>query len=155
MHCIKQWNSSISCKGCGQQFKARTLSKYNVMIELSYYRHCFDECEKYKQLDLIRRCECNRRFINFHALTLHCNSTGHKKPTNNQPYLCEGCGQTFNRNQYQRKKYVQHCVEFCDEYRKLNLIKTCSECKISFRNIYSLKNHKGRRCRMNTRIYKN
>ena len=73
MHCRLQWNTSRNCEGCGQQFKARRWPGSGLIRkEIAYYRHCFDECEEYKKLKLIRSCSaCNRKFINGLAFHKH------------------------------------------------------------------------------------
>ena len=73
MHSYRQWNTAVNCKGCGQQFRAREKPSGSFSREIAFYRHCFDECEEYQKLDLIRKCsDCNQKFINIFALNRHC-----------------------------------------------------------------------------------
>ena len=71
MHTSLQWNTSVYCEGCGQQFRARR-SRNGLIKEIAFYRHCFDECDEYKKLNKIQRCSyCNGRVINVNALHSH------------------------------------------------------------------------------------
>ena len=137
MHSQLKWNTSVECRGCGKQFKAKK-SIHGLSKEIAYYRHCFDECEKYRKLGLIHTCcECDRRYLTYRSLSTHCKETGHVKPLNKSNYTCEGCGLVFNS-----KKYAKHCVEDCDDYRKLNRIEQCVKCNKLFRNKISLSIHR-------------
>ena len=143
MNCRRQWNTSTNCLGCGQQFRARKSPSGGLIKEMAYYRHCFDECEEYKKLNKICSCDdCRRKFLNGHALNKHCQALGHTNNSHTSSYVCEGCGQNFERSAYGRKKYVKNCIEACDEYRELNLVTTCSECEKSFMNENALTIHR-------------
>ena len=143
MHSSQRWNVSINCPGCGQQFRGLKPPCGRFTKEIAYYRHCFDECEEYKKLNLIRSCsECDRKFINAHSLKIHCGASGHENNSDTRWYSCQGCGQHFMRTDCGRKTYYKHCIKACDQYRKLNLIKTCYECDKSFMDEYGLMVHR-------------
>lgn len=51
---------SVTCKGCGLPFV-----KVDGRTDLAFYIHCIDQCDDYKKLGLIRRCEpCGLKFHN-------------------------------------------------------------------------------------------
>ena len=63
---------------------------------------------------------------------------------------CRGCQLEFrakiepdHRKVFTLDYYV-HCMEECEEYRKLGLISECSKCKLKFLNKQSLATHKGK-----------
>ena len=61
---------------------------------------------------------------------------------------CPGCQLEFRAKIYSYRKkiytldYFVHCMEECEEYRKLGLISECSKCKLKFLNKRALSNHK-------------
>src|SRR4051794_35981467 len=112
----RKWIKMDACKGCGQQFQALRNWRNSTSYELSYYQHCFDECEKYKKLNLIQTCcDCNRRFLNHFSLKKHCEQTGHTRFINDtrSTRTCFGCHQQFDS----RSKLSKHCIE-CEGYKK-------------------------------------
>ena len=63
---------------------------------------------------------------------------------------CPGCQLEFRAriNSHHRKTYTLdyyvHCMEECEEYRKLGLISECSKCKLNFLNKHSLGIHRAK-----------
>ena len=54
------------CLGCGLQFT----TAYNVKLLLRFYTHCTLECDQYKRLNLIRKCDnCRLLFINKYSFS--------------------------------------------------------------------------------------
>lgn len=152
----RKWNSIVSCQGCGRQFKAQTKRNQTAKhYEPAYFKQCFDECEQYKKLNLIQTCrECNRRFLNFNALKQHCTSSGHcytHQIQKSSIIICRGCFQQFPWKDTKSCKDVfnKHCIEECDDYEKLGLIRACEKCKKLFRNNQCLSVHKHNMCKTN------
>ena len=146
MHLQRRWNTSVSCIGCARTFKAfKNVANYTKVKEIAYYEHCFDECEEYKELDLICSCQnCGRKFLNTSSLALHSSLSGHSNRwlLTRKLNVCEGCGEKFDYGRsFDSEKFISHCVNDCSEYRKLGLIKKCTNCQKIFRNHIGLQNH--------------
>ena len=134
----------MSCKGCGQTFKAyESRNHESVTPEIDYYVHCFDECDEYKKLNSFYKCgTCQRRFLSHRSMSRHCLSSNHKKD-GRVPAACEGCGLMFDvsdMNKFYRIRR-KHCLEECIGYQKLDLIRDCLICRKLFRNEKSLNRH--------------
>ena len=79
---------------------------------------------------------------------------GHLKTINvgncNGLVKCPGCQLEFRAKIYSYHQkvytldYYVHCMEECEEYRKLGLISECSKCKLKFLNKHSLGIHKAK-----------
>ena len=150
-----------SCKGCKMQFK-----KLRNVFEPAYYTHCIMECDKYKKLNLIKECiKCEKLFLNRRSVVIHkCGSSrpakpdwmsvstyqkslGHFKPESGKFTSCLGCQKEFHRGLTKQKssyQYLVHCIEDCDKYKELNLIRECNECNYKFLNSYSSSHHETR-----------
>ena len=65
--------TTVSCPGCHQVFKAKRSDSLNkTLYEPAYYVHCVKECERFKDLNLIRKCKlCPQIFINPLSYKLH------------------------------------------------------------------------------------
>ena len=55
---------------------------------------------------------------------------------------CKGCGKSFKRaSTHHEPGYYVHCINECEKYRSLGLIKECHSCKLSFINTNSGRYH--------------
>ena len=151
------YNSSKACPGCNQEFPVN-LSRSGKIISRIYSKHCLEECEEYKKLNLIRKCnDCGISFLTQGSLSLHqrsdTNSCTDEQKSMETVVACKGCHKEFlaRKNQRNQKigtfpiKYVRHCLHECPEYQKLGLIREC-ECRRKFLNSVSLNIHK-RNCK--------
>ncbi|KAI1287803.1 hypothetical protein HDE_09863 [Halotydeus destructor] len=167
---IKSYNATIACKGCSKTFPCSQYAR-ECHPAKSYYVHCIKFCPQYAQLGLIRKCDkCRLSFIDpknlgNHLLHHHRQERVElisKKPdwmsfitlknimtfasyTDSTP--CKGCGKMLScirrgrHSQYSLEFYI-HCIEECDEYKKLGLIARCDRCQYVFINAQALRNHK-------------
>lgn len=59
------------------------------------------------------------------------------------PMTCIGCEMQFGSNEVLRPfEYYVHCIEQCPEYKFLDLIRECVECRLKFLNTNALNGHK-------------
>ena len=150
------FNASINCEGCGKTFRGYYGKKYRRIIfrEPAFYVHCIKECQEYTKLNKIQKChECKLLFVNRHSYSwhlkkIHRDSVKHLDGNvYNSSKACPGCGQELPVNRYRKGRidisrvYSKHCVEECEEYKKLNLIRKCNDCGNSFLNQSSLASH--------------
>ena len=65
-------NGTINCLGCGQAF-----GQFHRGMVPAYHIHCILECDKYKELNLIRNCDkCHKSFMNSYLMKTHvCSRT--------------------------------------------------------------------------------
>lgn len=144
-------NSFIKCPGCRKKF---SLGKSYQRLSFQYLVHCIEECDKYKQLNLLQECfKCEGMFLNRHFKNMHkCEITKRIKPhwmtksvyrqilfrfkpELNSFLTCPGCQKQFERGQAKRRislQYYVHCIEDCDKYKELDLIRECTKCKYKF-----------------------
>lgn len=139
--------STVDCLGCGQMFKSS--DRYS---EPAYYIHCLKECEEYKKLNLMRKCEsCKKIFISHESMGNHsCHQpvkpiwmttemyhTSRRKKLESKP--CPGCKKLLPSSY----EFLIHAVEDCSS--SIHLVKECSECKCKFPNVSSYYRHYFRR----------
>lgn len=165
----RTFSDKIACKACGEQFECSRY-RFNVIYSEQYYVHCAFNCEKYKQLDKIRKCDaCKMIFISQLAYSTHVREHHEVAPkpdwmtddiyknaikisSNRVQIRCPGCDEEFSGNEkiengikkvvYPELNYYTHCITSCDSYKQLHLIRQCSQCKCLFLNPVSLGNHK-------------
>lgn len=155
-----------SCPGCHTKF-AKISANGKDKLTFDYHVHCIEECEKYKELNLIAECyECKVKFLSprcvqRHISIHHQNAENYSREwmTNNvlnnssmgQTYdttvNCPGCDKDFpakqKRNQLRyRRDYLVHCIEECGAYKELGLIAQCEICDCKFLSNNNLKVHK-------------
>ena len=159
------------CCGCQKKFKSSRTGQY----EKAFYIHCIKECKQYQDLGKIRKCvDCKLLFINQISFSNHISkhhlekeiirpnwlSEGHKiKYTFNSEVQCPGCKKMFpaNKSYYNRHEkrinsveFMKHCIEDCPQYKKLDLMRECKECKLIFLNYRALYAHKRQKHRVQT-----
>ena len=141
------------CPGCDQMFVNHCQSSFEYVV------HVIEECDKYKELDLITECrECNFKFptqrvYNQHESNSHSSkpdwmpaSTFRRRNTKGamESVPCRGCNQELKKIKkgvYRVSDYI-HMIEECDGYKKLGRIKTCNNCKCKFINSIGFSHHK-------------
>ena len=159
------FNAEIDCKGCSKVFKAAVMAVGVMFGEPAYFVHCVKDCPKYRELNLIRKCDaCCLLFINGQSERKHHGEAHGKrieKPDwmSDQVYRvrsglrcntkvsCSACGQFFDAQNSAGKvsyslEYMIHCIQDCHEYRNLGLVQTCPVCDCKFLNKLSLSQHK-------------
>lgn len=143
---------SLICKGCHKKFR-RLTDAASLSMTRAYILHCIDQCEEYKKLNLIRECKaCQQKFVHPSCLSCHLSNV-HPETKNpkirswmnnsmlnrkcsalfNTTIDCKGCGRTFKcyrvgRSNNPELAFYIHCVEQCEDYKKLNLIQKCNNC---------------------------
>lgn len=145
------------CPGCHQVFeKAKSI---NGSYSYAFLVHLIEECQRYKQLNLIAECnECNYKFINRTRYIMHESKCHSNRPswmlksiyarTHRQVAYksvpCLGCGKELKKsvksNFYRLQDYT-HMMEECDGYQALNLIRQCDRCGCKFLNSKGLLRH--------------
>jgi len=167
----KSMDSHAQCPGCGQQFKAQ-LSGHQLKKEPAYYEHCIKQCSEYKKLGRIVHCfECKLSFFNLMARSTHTKTCSRKliRPDwmPNELFTrsifkeakttidCLGCQKTFNARKiksttYGELAYYVHCIDECEEYKKLKMIRECKPCAKKFLNARTYNNHLGKVHQTNT-----
>ena len=61
-----------ACPGCNQEFALHRNGTIKTSPELAYCVHCVEDCDEYRQLDLIRQCHtCKCVFLNKSSLNRH------------------------------------------------------------------------------------
>lgn len=158
----------ISCLGCDKKF-AKNSTGRECRHPFEYYVHCIEKCEKYKELNLISDCfECKLKFVTPRCLQNHKNlyhPLGEEYRRNwmsgvlvkkcsmnmicNTTVNCPGCDEQFQAKQtrkqiYNRLDYLVHCIDECEEYKKLGLIRQCEKCNCKFLNNLGLLQHRSR-----------
>lgn len=155
-----------SCPGCNKKFAKRFYGGKHL-ITFEYYVHCIEKCEKYKELNLSAECfECKLKFLTTKGLQLH-NVKIHRSAVDysrhwmtkevinsssmgmhcNTTVNCLGCDKEFPARRARaqiryRRDYLVHCIEECEEYKKLGLIWNCKHCDCKFLSKQSLGNHR-------------
>lgn len=149
-------------RGYNRQFFA---SKRSVP-SLEYYAHCIEECVMYKELHLIQECTtCKYKFLNAVSLARHM-TTFHRgqkltrswmsRSVTNQNSMnrsynykvrCLGCREEFPAHRrgtriLPRMDFFIHCVEECEKYQQLGLIKECLKCQCKFLTNHAFAVHK-------------
>lgn len=162
---LKTFNTTVICEGCKRTFKGHIYG-HKVQAEFKYYVHCTEQCEQFKKLNLIRECKiCNLKFLNAVSLSRHMrcvhkpvekvkirswmNITMLNRKYNtdfNSTVNCKGCGTTFKAQKTTKSllpelDYYIHCVEECEDFKKLNLIRKCNSCNKVYMNKIGYSNH--------------
>ena len=76
----KEFNAKIDCKGCGIEFPATFVSGSAIFGSPEFFVHCIKECAKYRDLQLIRKCdECALLFLNTQSERKHHGEAHQKK----------------------------------------------------------------------------
>lgn len=174
------FRDTVKCPACGDAFAAHIADDKTYHAQ-EYYRHCIVECDRYKELGLIKKCsECKLLFINANSRRIH---TAHHNPsrrhqlrtrglrhkpdkpswmctatydyarlvtassTATASVACAGCGKEFKARETAKAKqpelaFFVHVIDQCEDYRKLQLTRDCSECNCSFHNLYAYIAHK-------------
>ena len=168
-YCVsRDRDSKKSCPGCELQFEAFIINhserKSGIVGEPSYFIHLTQDCKEYEKLGRIDVChDCKLIFINRQSAALHFHSLHPKNiprpvwmPENTyksyrglrceHTVKCVGCGQKFpaqvssSTTTYSLEYHI-HCIEECEEYKKLVLIRYCGECSCKFLNTKALGKH--------------
>lgn len=149
---------SKPCPGCGKNLPL--IESRHPSFE--YLIHVVEECSPC--LNIVKECkECNFKFVSSKSLNRHLTSkhSSTDKPDwmtkkifvnskiasrkSNISVPCQGCGRELERvkgnGSYRFEDYV-HMVEECEEYKKLQLIRTCKRCKGKFISTKAYGNHK-------------
>lgn len=161
-------NSTIECEGCHETFRAhRPASSKYKNGDGHYMAHVTQICPAYASLDKIAVChDCKLIFRNRHSRGAHL-ASDHKTDKIPKPEWmsqgtyqvvshlhfdctaeCPGCKQHYPARFERTKGYFHpsieywiHCVENCDAYKNLNLIRTCGECNCKFLSPKALGRH--------------
>ena len=156
----RKFNSTANCEGCGQQFRVN-VKKRHKEFEKEYYTHCGLKCPEYQKLGQTVECkDCKLIFINKTSHSIHrnhfhgrlnsafrlkeipewlCRPVFQKSKSFNAKVQCKGCKKEFPARKHKNNlqnclDYYQHCIEDCQEYRRLGLITQCNGCGCKFLN---------------------
>ena len=145
-----------NCPGCDRMFPWPILKRQS---SFDYLVHVIEECDKYKELNLITECKrCNFTFPTVQSCHQHESVVHSSKPDwmlartfsrrNTKDAMesvpCPGCNQELKKiktGTYRLSDYI-HMIEECEDYKKLGRIKTCHRCKCKFINSNAFSHHK-------------